>query len=88
MSYSRVSFPAGVRRIRLKREPRQGFFGDVLACAEHSGWWYVWERATLHVIALFYMAPNTHGWWPAEAHAKGMVNGADPFDPAALDMIP
>jgi hypothetical protein len=86
--YSRVSFPAGVRHVRLKQEPCKGFFGDNLACAEHSGWWYVWERATLHVIALFYMAPNTHGWWPAEAHAKALVNLGDPVDIAMLDQIP
>lgn len=88
MSYSRLPFPAGVKRIRLRGEPLDAHRGDRLACAVRGPCWYVWERATLIVIALFRMEPNVHGWWPAEAHAKHMVNMGDPVDFAALDMVP
>lgn len=88
MSYSQIPFPPGVRRVKLRWVPVEAYWGDILACAEFGGSWYVWDRISLYVVAVFHSLPNVHGWRADEAHAKSMVNRADPVDIAALDSIP
>lgn len=100
MSYSMLPFPPGVRRITIKpehREPKHriwqhpGYFSEELGARSFDRdllTWFVWDRSSGEVLAIYHSKPNVHGWIASEEHARSHINRSGNFNPFELDTVP
>jgi hypothetical protein len=88
--YSLVPFAPGVRNVRIKPTFRltPEYMSNGQLFADHCGdTWFVCNRVTGLVEAIFHAEPNVHGWSASQAHARSYLIRANPIDIAALDSI-
>ena len=88
MSYSRLNMPAHINFVKIKGASLKDiYWGGTLGCAQiFKDTWVVFTGYGV-VEAMYYGAPNQHGWSPPESHAKSHVNRSHDINPFELDMI-